>query len=182
MSDELVVASVNYDTEKQIIHDRGVFVTDFMNRRRMELGSDKFDRQRGKLEKEALKCWELMRDGKLRFYELEEESGRKIVEWKPIEKALRQWLENRMKANDETKEMVERTVEARQRDFIRAQNKIRTRLKSIKDPNADFRERVLNPETRQEAIKKYVLNHRDWRHYTSMALNILFEELERRKK
>jgi hypothetical protein len=180
MSDEFAVASVNYDTQKEINYRKGVFVTGFMNRRRMELGSDKFDRQLGKLEKEALKCWELMREGERRFYELEEESGRRIVEWKPIEKALRQWLENRMKANDETQDMVDRTVEARQRDFIRAQNQVRTRLKSIKDPDADFRKRVLKPEIRQEAIKKYVMNHRDWRHYTAMALNILFEELERR--
>jgi hypothetical protein len=123
----------------------------------------------------------LAQEGKRQFRKIEELSGKKLMEWKELEKPLRQWLENDAVGNDWGQDAVERTILSYRKDFERKQNHIRARQKRIKDPDADFRRRVLNPKTRAAAITKYIQNHRYSKHYMVMAFNILFEELEKQK-
>jgi hypothetical protein len=155
-----ILVSTHYDTKKAMRGQREAFCLGYINLKRVELGTEKMNREKQKLWDYAGKCWDLAQEGKRRFHELEEESGRRIMQWKELEKPLRQWLENDAEGNEWGQDAVERTVEARHRGFVRKQNRIRTRQKRIRDPDADFRKRVLNPETREAAITKYVQNHR----------------------
>jgi hypothetical protein len=167
--------------ERFLQEQKSYAVSEYLERKKAELGTEKFEKQRPKLEAEAHQHWKLAQDGKEQFRKLQEQSERKLMEWKLLEKSLRQWLENEAEYSDWGQDAVERTIPSYRNYFERNQNHIRSRQNQIRDPDADFRQRVLNPETRREAIKKYVQNHRDWRHYTVEALNILFEQLEKRR-
>jgi len=179
-----VIASTEHDAaiKKEINRRRGFFITYFLERKSEELGRKKFDEQRAKLIKYAGERFDLAQEGKRQYHELEELSNKKLMQWEELEKLLRQWLENDAVGNDWGQDAVEKTILGYRRDFKRNQNNIRARLMRIKDPNADFRKRVLNPETREAAIRKYVQNHIHSKHYTVMALNILFEELEKLRR
>lgn len=179
-----VMVSTNYGANiaATMKLQKGNFVNAFLEIKKAELGAEKFDKQKAKLEKYAGECWERAQEGKRRFRELEELSGRRIMEWKDLEKPLRQWLENDMVGNRWGQDAVELTIKSYHRDFERNQNHVKGRLRRIRDPDADFRKRVLNPETREAAIKKYTHDHVNWRYYTTMAFNILFEELEKRRR
>lgn len=183
MPAEYTAVSLEYDRaiERAMQERKTAFCRGYLALKESELGTKKMNREREKLWNHAAKCWDLAQAGRRRFYELEEESGRRIMEWKDLEKPLRQWLENEAVGEGWTEDMVERTVEARHRDFLHEQKRVKGRMNRIRDPNADFRKRVLNPETREAAIRKYVRNHVNWKHYIAEALNILFEELEKRR-
>ena len=184
LSDEYPEVSLYYTlaVERDMKRQKAVFCSDFLERKKGELDEKKFNEQRAKLEKRAAECWDLAQEGKRRYRELEEKSGKKLIDWEELEKPLRQWLENKiLGTEDENQATVERTIPSYRKDFDRKQNSIKTRQRRIKDPDADFRKRVLNPETREAAIRKYVQNHIHSKHYTVLAFNIVFEELEKRR-
>ncbi len=178
-----VMVTTKYDRmiAEELERRRGFFVTNVLNRERAELGNKKFEEKRTQLAEEATRHWDLAQEGKRHFRELEEASHREIMNWKELEKPLRQWLENQAVGEGWSKEMVERTIISRRKDFERAQKKVEARLRPKVDPNIDFRQRVLNSATREEALKHYLLNHVNRSHFIMEAIKLLFELSQKRR-
>lgn len=179
--DVMVSLDSNAKMEREIARRKGIFCTIYLERKESELGVKKFENERAKLFKQAAKCWDLAQEGKRCYSELEEESYRRIMEWRELEKPLRQWLENEAVSEGWTEDMIQKTVEARHRDFERNQNNVQARLRPIIDPDVDFKERMLNPETRKEAITKYLVDNVNKAHFQAEAFVLIFAELDKRK-
>jgi len=164
--------------EADIQRRRGHFITERLDQKRRELGVREFKKQREKLAKEFEQAWNQAQKAKVALRELEERSHVKLVEWPSLEKLYRLKLE----AEGWPKSVIEKTVVARQKDFERAQRKVQARLRPKVDPDQDFKERLLNPASRREAIKKYLIDHINKTHFLTEAFNIVFEELDKRKR
>ena len=178
LSAGLVIVSAQRDARVEAFkgEQRGHFVTDILNRKQAELGNKEFDNQRNKLEIEARNLWEQVQKTKAAIRELTEQSLIRIMDFAPLEKAYR----IKLTAEGCSVEMIEKTLLARRADFDFAQRRVQERLRPPFDPDADFKKRVLNPATREEALKHYLLNHVNRGHFTVEVIKLLFELNERR--
>ena len=174
----LVIVSQGRDAsiERFEIKKKGFFVNDFLAKKKDALGHQKFDQQRPKLEIEARNLWEQVQKTKATILELTEQSLIRIMDFAPLEKAYR----IKLTAEGCSVEMIEKTLLARRADFDFAQRRVQERLRPPFDPDADFKKRVLNPATREEALKHYLLNHVNRGHFTVEVIKLLFELNERR--
>jgi uncharacterized protein YdiU (UPF0061 family) len=180
---EYRMVTPEYDAaiDRAMHYQKQAFCKGYIEKMQEKLGVAKVEEQKEELWKHAAKCFDLAQEGKRHFYELQERSEREFMDWKKLEKPLRQWLENEAVGSDWGQDAVERTIPSYRRNFERNQRRIKASQNRIRDTDADFRKRVLNPETREAAITKYVRNHVHYRHYIAEALNILFEQLEQRR-
>jgi hypothetical protein len=163
--------------EAEIQRRKTSWTTEKLDEKRSQFGNREFEKQRPKLTKEVESRWETMRKTKAEFDGLMEQAGRVVMKWAPLEKLLRSQLE----AEGCQKSLVENTVKARRSDFERLQRIVQNRLRPKPNPDLDFRQRVLNPATRKEAIEKYLINHTNKTHFQTEAFNLIFEELDKRK-
>lgn len=175
--DAIVTRERDAKVEAEIQRRRGCFIDEKLEAKRGELGNKEFEKQRGKLEKEAESLWETMRKANAEFERFIEQAEREVMKWAPLEKVLRIKLE----AEGYDKNVVENAVKARRSDFERLQRIVQERLRPKLDPDQDFRQRVLNSETRKEAIRHYLVDHIHKRHFLIEAFNLVFEELDKRK-
>ena len=171
-----VVTSERRDTavERSLRELRGFFITGRLDQKRMELGNKEFEKQKAKLTEEFARQWEQIQQAKAVIRELEERSGREIMEWLPLEKVYRVKLE----AEGYPKEVVEKTIMARRAGFERCQRQVKARLKPRIDPDEDFRRRVLNPATRKQAFQAFLLHHIHKSRFLLEALELLWEEVD----
>lgn len=156
---------------------RGIFITERLDQKRNELGVKEFKKQREKLTKEFERQWEQLQKAKATIRELEERMTRQIIEWTPLKAAYQAKLE----AEGYNKQIIENTIKSRRSEFERAQKIVKARLRPKLNPDEDFKCRVLNPETRREAVKKYLIDHTNKTHFLAEAFNLIFEELDKRK-
>jgi len=175
--DVMVPSQYKKTIDDEILRHREAFIAEGFNQKRAELGYKKFEKQKETLRKEFEQTWNTMQEAKAKIRELEDCMNRKIIKWTPLEKVYRIFFE----AKGEPKTVIERTLISRRRSFERAQRIVQQRLRPRVDPDQDFRQRILNPETRREAIKKYLCDHVNKAHFQAEAFNLLFEELEKRK-
>jgi hypothetical protein len=173
-----VSAQRDAKVEAEIQRHRGYFITERLDQKRRELGVKEFKKQRGNLIKEFEQAWKQRQETSSALRELEDQMRRKIMKWAPLEKLYRLKLE----AEGWPKNVIEKTIITRRKDFERAQRIVQGRLRSKIDPGEDFKHRVLNPETRREAIKKYLIDHVNKAHFQMEAFNLIFEELDKRKR
>lgn len=162
---------------------KGFFINEFLEQKLAELGREKLEKQKQKLTEEGAKLWDRAQQGKRRYFELEEQAGRKIVDWKVLEKSLRLWLENEGKGRGWSKEMIENTVQRELGHFQTAQYQVQERLKAAAyDPLADFRKRMLNPQTRESAIRHFLFDSAEKAYWLRETVKLLFEQLDRLKR
>lgn len=164
--------------EAEIARRKGLFVTDGLEQKQSELGAKEFEKQKSKLMKEFEQRWEQIQQANATIRELEEHSRFKITEWSPLEKAYRLKLE----AEGYNKQIIENTLKHRRREFDRNQYNVKARLKPRTDPDQNFRRRVLDPATRNEALTYYLVNHVDKRHFLFEAIKLLFELNETKRR
>lgn len=174
----IVTAYRDRAVEAEIERQRGFFLTEKLDEKRMELGDQEFEKQRAKLTREAEQQWEQLQKAKAALRELEERMNREIMDFAPLEKAYRAKFE----AEGCSKEMIEKTLQHRRSDFERAQGIVKERFRPQIDPDQDFRQRVLNPATRREAVERYLINHIHKTHFLTEAFNLIFEELDKRRR
>lgn len=149
----------------EIRRRKGHFITDFVKNRR---GT----------QKQAEEAWERLQEAKAVIREFEDRMSREIAEWTPLEKAHLAKLE----AEGWDKKVIENTLAARKRDFDRAQNIVKTRIKASEyDVEKDFRESVLNPATRREALERFLHHHVHKNHFLLEALELLWSEVDNLK-
>lgn len=157
---------------------KGNFINEKLDEERSKLGNKEFDKRRDKLTREFEQRWEQLQKAKATLRILEEQMSGEIMDFAPLEKAYRLQLEAEGCAN----QVIEKTLLARRRDFETAQNRVKARLRPKIDPDADFRQRILNPATRREAIEKYLIHHTQKTHFLTEVFNMIFEALDERKR
>jgi len=161
---------------------KGLAVGEYLKRKEYE-DPKNFERNRERLAKQGAELWEKAQRGKRKYYELEEQSHREIMDWKTLKNPLKRWLESEGEIRGWKKEMIENSIEARRLDFETAQHQVRERLKAASfNPEVDFRERLLDPSKREEALRHYLVDRADKARFLMLALNILFSELDKLKR
>lgn len=174
----MVSTDYNKKVEAEVRRQRGFFINDFLEKQKTKLGNEEFMKQQAKLSEEAGKHFDLAHEGKMEFFRLEEQSGIELMNWKDLEKALRQWLENEGHAS----ELIEKSVENHKAQFEIRQAQIKHRIAAAKyDPDADFRKRVLDTKTREQALKEFLFGRAGSEHFQIEVLMLLFELLEKKK-
>jgi hypothetical protein len=167
--------------EAEMKRQEGFFVNGFLERKKARMKPEKFTKERLKLAKEAGELWQKAREGKRKFHELEEQAQVELITWNVLEKPLRQWLENEAQGRGWTKEQIENTIKSYYQRFEHYQRLVKERLKPRIDPDQDLRQRLLNPETRKQAIQYYLVDCADKHHFLIETINVIFEELEKLK-
>ncbi len=161
--------------EAEIQRLRGHFITERLDQKRRELGVKEFDKQRDKLAKAFEEAWEQMREAKATLRSFEDRMTREIMNWPPLERAYRTFFE----AKGEPKTVIEKTIASRRRTFKRKQRIVKERLRPKLDPVEDMRRRMLNPETRRDAIKEYLINHVYRADFQMETFELILEELDK---
>ena len=175
LPDVMVSTDYNKKVEAEVRRQRGFFINDFLEKQKTKLSIEEFMKQQAKLSEEAGKHFDLAHEGKMEFYRLEEQSAIELMNWKDLEKALRQWLENEGHAS----ELVEKSIENHKAEFETRQANIKQRTAAAKyDRDADFRLKVLNPKTREQAFRDFLP---DEKHFSIETFKLLFELLEKRR-
>lgn len=179
---DYIKAEKDYENviRQEISRRRGEFINGFLEKKRAEYETvERFEKAREKLQKEAEKRWQLIRDAKLKLLDLEERMKREVMKWPVMEKLYLQWLT----AEGHPREVIENTVRSRQQEFERAQFRLKDKLKSqVAEQNIEtvFKQRLLDPKTRQQAFQ--LLRDRvDKSHFLMLTLDCLFEELDKLK-
>ena len=167
-------AAIKADLQRR----RGSFITERLDQKRSELGNKAFEKQRAKLTEEFKQRWEQLQKAKTTLRELEDQMNVKLMEWAPLEKVYHAQFE----AEGCSKDMVEKTVTARRGDFERAQRIVQERLQPKFDLHEDFKRRILDPATRKEAIRYYLIDRTDKKHFLIEALDLIFEELSKLRR
>jgi len=129
------------------------------------------------LTREVEQQWERLQKAKAEFERLMEQAGRVVMKWAPLEKVLR----IKLQAEGYEKNVVENTVKTRRSDFERLQRIVQDRLRPKLDPDEDFRQRILNPATRKDAIQYFLKDNVNKKHYLVETIALIFEELDKRR-
>jgi len=124
------------------------------------------------------KAWNLSQAGKRKFHELMELSGTQVMEWKELEKPLRQWLENQGKAEAWTKEQIQNSINARKIEFETNQIRVKARAGVIYDVNADFLKAL--DEADEEKLHLY-LHRSDCDNFIRLAITHLAKKLKKKR-
>jgi len=162
---------------------KSIFITDFKEQKLAELGREKFDKEEQKLAEEGAKLWDRAQREKRKYRELEEQVSREIMDWKTLLKPLRLWLESEGAGRGWSKDIIENTIRRELGHFQTAQHQVAERLKAAAyDPNRDFRERMLDPQRRQQAIRHFLFNSADKSHWLIKTVELLFSELDKLKR
>lgn len=175
--DVIVEAQRDARIEAELRRQEGLFVTEKLNEKRNKLGEKEFDEQRDELEKKAKQQWDQLQKANAVIRELENQSCIELVEWAPLEKVYRAKLE----AEGYSKAIIEKTLEHRRMDFDSAQRRVQERLRPQVNHDQDFKQCILNPKTRREAITRYLQDNISKEHFQVEAFNLIFEELDKLK-
>ena len=165
--------------EREMEFHKSIFINDFRKKKLAELGPEKFEKQEQKLTKEAEARWSRIRKARSKILDLEEKMHTELMKWSQLEKLYRDWLE----AAAHPQRVIENTIEARLRDFQTAQTVLRERLKTAAyNADEDFKRRMLNPETRQQAIQYFLSDNVEKPHFLIKTIELLFSELDKLKR
>lgn len=158
---------------------KGIFITETLEKAKAKLGIEEFEKKREKLTQDAEARWLRIRKARSEILDVEERMQAQPMKWNPLERLYREWLE----ARGDPKEWIENTVKARRQDFEIAQHQVQERLKAAAyDPAEDFKQKMLDPKTRQDAIQHYLFDSADKPHFLIETVKLLFEELDKLKR
>jgi len=133
-----------------------------------------YDERKGATTEEAEQAWKNISEAQFKLDKLPI-----TAEFKKVEDCLRIIYMNQPKPP--IKEQLQKALERYKNDWKRKQANLKT-MKIIAefDPEADFRKKIMNPKTREEAINRY-LAYESGKHFLIQALKILFEQLDKRR-
>lgn len=185
MTDELPEYVITEIAEEAFMGERkrrrGMFVENFLEQKKKELGTEKVEKNREKLAKKGAELYDRAQKAKAEYYELEEESRIKVTNWSALEKLLRTWLECEGAAKGWGKDVIENTIKARQRDFQRVQSRVKAKLEAKKQPSEEeaFRKGILNPdpEIRKNAIQYFLHDNVAKKHYLVETVALVLNEI-----
>lgn len=138
-----------------------------------------FEERKGATNAQAEKAWNEVSKAHFALQPLLETQKRQTIEFKKIEECVRTIYLNQPIIP--TKENLQKVVERYRVDWNRDQTNLKLRIKIAKfNPDEDFRKRIMDPKTREAAIRRYLIDDTQKRHFLIQALKILFELTDRR--